>query len=266
MDIAFRIIRKLLQLTSNYDLVDNQSNFLINQKFRRKRNFIVAIRQGDDVLKNFIINTSYEKEKSILDVGCGDGSVAGAFARQNHDGIYHGFDIKKEWIILLNKLFKNKLNYKFFYFDIFHTYYNKNGLKKPESFNFNLINKNYDLIIMNSIITHMRYETISNYFRNCKSYLSKNGEIYVSVRLIDNDFDHNKVFDKRFNLEPIDYEGCLTFTPNKPELLLAHKKDEILKIIDENSLKVHKFIEGTWNRGFQSLEQHQHDLFILKHK
>ena len=266
MVIFFKIIKKILRLISNYDLVDNKFNFLINPRFRRKQDFIDAIKQGDDFLKNFKINTSYQQDKSILDVGCGDGSIAGAFGRQNHDGIYHGFDIKKEWIVLLNKLFKNKCNYKFFYFDIFHSYYNKNGLKKPESFDFDLINKNYDLIIMNSIITHMTYKTISNYFRNCKSYLSKNGEIYVTTRLIDENFDHTKAFDKRFNIKPIEYEGSLTFTPNKPELLLAHKKNQILKIIDESGLRVHKFIDGTWNKGFQSHKQHQHDVFILQHK
>ena len=266
MKITFRIIRKLLNLFSNYDLVDNQFYYLINQKFRRKQNFIEAIKQGDFFLKNFKINTSYEKEKSILDVGCGDGSIVGAFARQNHDGIYHGFDIKKDWIVLLNQLFKYKLNYKFFYFDIFHTYYNKSGTKKPESFDFDLINKSYDLIIMNSIITHMTYKTISNYLKNCKSYLSRNGEIYVTVRLIDDDFDHKKVFDKRFNIKPIDYEGSLTFTPTKPELLLAHNKNQIIKLIDESGLRIHKLIEGTWNKGLKSFDQHEHDIFILKNK
>jgi SAM-dependent methyltransferase len=266
MNTTFRIIRKLFRLFSNYDLVDNKFNFLINPTFRRKQTFYNAMIQGDDLLKHLKIFTNYEKEKSILDVGCGDGSVVGAFARQNHVGIYHGFDVKKKWIFSLNKLFKNKSNYKFFYFDIFHTYYNKNGLKKPETFNFDLINKNYDLIIMQSIITHMTYKTISNYFKNCKSYLSKNGEIYVTVRLIDDDFDHNKVFDKKFCTKPMDYEGSLTFTPNKPELLLAHKKNKILKLIDENGLKVHNFIEGVWYKGLKSLDQHQHDVFILKHK
>jgi len=42
--------------------------------------------------------------------------------------------------------------------------------------------------------------------------------------------------------------------------------DNKFNYIDKNFWKVYKFIEGTWNRSFQSHEKHEHDLFILKHK
>ena len=265
-NLFFRATRKIFRKLFDIELIKNEEHYLIPQELRRRNDFIKAYNHGRDFFEKLKFSTNYKNNSSILDVGCGDGSVAAAFARAHHVGKYDGFDIDRSWIQNLNSIYSTKENFCFFYANIFHSYYNKSGEHKPENYQFEITDTQYDVIFLNSIFSHMKLNIIENYLRNCKKFLETNGEIYATMYVYDDNFDASSAIDERFKCIPSDYYGSITFSPNKPEHLLAHPLKEILQIIDRQDLTVERYLAGTWYHRMEKMEQHGQDVFILKHK
>ena len=201
-----------------------------------------------------------------MDLGCGDGCVAASFARNNHKGQYYGFDINNNWIKRINSVFLKDENFTFKYIDIFHSYYNKNGKLNSTDCDFPLDQKfKFDLIIANSIFSHMSEMEIENNLRNCFKYIADKGKVWCSLYALPNDFKENKSFDKRFRRYS-ECDGYLTFSPWKPQLNMAIYMNNFKEIIEKMGFEIDKYIEGYWYKGKNSLDQHVQDIFILSKK
>ncbi len=247
----------------------NESDFfLINKKIRRKKPFLNAIKQGEQVVDFISIQVDYKNSMSILDVGCGDGCVAAAFQRRGHKGRYLGYDIQKQWIDRLTKLYnkKNLNNYKFRYFDIYHSYYNPSGKMSDTEFKFDF-EEAFDLVILNSIFSHMTLPVIEHYLKEASRKLAEGGKLWCTMMLVDKYFDNSRLNERTTNtsidsdLTP--YKESFTLTAHNPEEWILHDEHKFLEIVERLNLKVLKYIPGYWKTPRASLDQNHQDVFVL---
>lgn len=251
----------LSRMCSELIVVAERDYWLIDHRIRRKSDFVEALMQGNAVCAYIQTHVPYADDMDILDVGCADGCVAAAFARQGHRGIYAGFDIKREWIDSLNAIFVDHPNFRFEYFDLYHSYYNPDGAAKPEEFEFPP--GNYDLILLNSVFSHMTMPSIEKYLENCALNLKDSGLVWCTLLVIGQDFARGQLqppYDEHY----VEYKGSISFSPRKPELLIAQLEDRVLDAIGAAGLGLHRRIDGYWKGRRTSLDQHDQDVFILK--
>lgn len=114
-----------------------RDNFSLAVSKRRDKDYLSSRYMGEEVFRCVRAHTGFSLEKpmSILDVGCGDGRVAAAFARHNHRLNYIGIDVNPHWVEALNHKFKDT-NFKFIHINVFSDFYAKMGEIKADKFRF----------------------------------------------------------------------------------------------------------------------------------
>lgn len=161
--------------------IDNSYRyFLISPELlRNERNIITGYVSGMRVVDWLSVHTNLDEKSRILDVGCGDGRVASAFARYGvkFRGKYYGFDIDKKRIDSLNQLFKSNVSFNFTHADIYHSYYNKNGKVDADNYNYEYSPNSFDIIFFNSIFSHLKLSVISGNLNESFRCLSSEGQI-----------------------------------------------------------------------------------------
>lgn len=121
-------------------------------------------------LKNDIIATGLTfEDKHILDVGCGNGRLAVALEEVGIAS-YTGVDVQKEAIDFCRKAFAHDDRFRFFHLPVRNAHYTA-GQTMPLSKVRFPSDKRYDLIIANSLFTHL------GKIENAKIYLNKMREV-----------------------------------------------------------------------------------------
>ena len=109
------------------------------------------------ILKNIKIN----KNSSVLEIGCGLGSIIDKFIKKIKE--YHGLDISPKTIDYLSSLYKNVNNIKFHITDVC----------KENVF----LNKKFDVIISADTLEHVK--SPKNYFNFIRRHLKSDGTALI---------------------------------------------------------------------------------------
>ncbi len=200
----------------------------------------------------------------ILDVGCGDGRVASAFARNKaYQGRYFGFDINLGRMEKLKAIFGDREGFDFGYSDVFHSYYNPNGKLNSHAFQYSnaKVDGVFNLIIYNSIFSHMSLNVIKHHFDEAFKYLSENGRIWATGYILDNEMING--FSNQYWDFSVPYDLGFSATPKKPEGCVAFHEKLWQKSASEAGLKIIRIIPGYWKTPVRSLDQHKQDVMIL---
>ena len=263
-----KIINKFLRrLYPSLQLYNCNDYFLI-KKNRRKKDLINAILQGDIILNCVRNETCYTPSTNIMDFGCGDGCFAASLTRNFHKGKYYGIDINKSWIEQLNKLHKSRKNFHFEYSDTHHSYYNPEGTVNAIEYHLPKI-ENIDLLIFNSIFSHMDLPIIEHYLSEAVEVISSKGQIWCTMFVKDGSLnpnelsasDYYKSLDKEFTPHGKGY----TLTKRNPEEFLVFDKDAVINIFNKLNLKIIRFSEGCWKKPQNHPLQHRQDTFLLRY-
>tara|TARA_A100001015_G_C14875579_1_gene666168 strand:+ start:104 stop:913 length:810 start_codon:yes stop_codon:yes gene_type:complete len=262
-----KILSKIPFGVSDFYLENTKDYFVLPPHISRNSELAESYKLGQDVFNWISIHVPLKLDSNVLDVGCGDGRVAAAFARKNNKfkGTYDGFDIHKTRVESLNKLMKNKKNFNFKYVDIQHSYYNPNGKEISHKFMFPYDDKSFDLLFLNSIFSHFNFKTIRHYLTEIKRCLKEDGKVWITCYNIDGKYDrNNKALSKRRFFDTV-YEEGFTSQPEKPEGSVGYTEEKWFEAISDAHLKIEKYIPGYWKINRQSLDQHEQDIFVLKH-
>ncbi|MGD9850219.1 MAG: class I SAM-dependent methyltransferase [Nitrospirales bacterium] len=200
----------------------------------------------------------------ILDVGCGDGRVAAAFGRdKSYEGRYFGFDINRDRIEALKNIFAERKKFEFGYADIAHSYYNPTGRLSPLEFRYSEaeVQGAFDLIIYNSIFSHMAVCAIKRHLQEAVKYLRVNGRIWLTGYMLDNEMVDG--FSNKYWAFCTPYDLGFSAIPKNPEGCVAFHERIWHEIVSEVNLVFIHIIRGYWQTSTRSLDQHKQDVMIL---
>lgn len=123
----------------------------------------------------------------VLDVGCGAGRVAWPLSlRLGRRGRYLGFDVALvyiEWCQYVLKL--DPLRFHFEHVALRNSNYNREASTAPEAFRFPWPERTFDLIVANSLFTHLLPEAVDHYFREIRRMTARGGRVFASFFLVD---------------------------------------------------------------------------------
>ena len=241
---------------------DSGRYYLIAPHLQRAWGAPLSFYLGQQVFDWLTIHVPLRLDARVLDVGCGDGRVAAAFARaKGFTGTYVGFDIHRERVRALTLVFEGQPRFRFQHVDLFHSYYNPKGLLDAETYQYADPPESFGLVFFNSIFSHLRLSVIANHLRNAKQCLSADGKLWMTCYIIDEEHDRRLVGDdRRFEQR---FDRGYTATPAEPEGVVAYEKATLLQTITEAGLVVEQCIPGYWHGHRNSLDQHEQDVFVL---
>lgn len=259
--------------TGDCETVDAAGLFLIDRDLRRAGGDpIQAVTSGEWVLAYLATQAPDHYTRRVLDVGCGDGRVASAYARAAVAALrYTGFDIHAGRIAALNRLFSRAAladgsDYRFHHADVFHSYYNPGGTIEPERIDYPFIwgepERRFDLIFYNSVFSHMALPVIRRHLGQACGVLDPDGVIWMTTYLIDSDQEPPYVFGASSFSTP--YGGGLSATPDNPEGAVAHFEPMMAEVVAEAGLRIVRKIPGFWKAPRRSLDQHEQDILLLR--
>jgi SAM-dependent methyltransferase len=237
--------------------------YTLPMRYRYEDIYFNSRASGDEKYELICSHTKchYLDDEDVLDLGCGPGQVAAAFARRNPDLGYVGIEPQVEKIRALKKQYK-RTAFEFHHVDLANDFYNPGGTVDPEKTTLEIIQCNFDLIILSSVFTHVRPGTVENYSRLLSRLLKSDGRVWATCYLITEDEDRWLKDDRDFAIE---HDGFYSPYETKPERSIAYPKEYLLDMLELGGLEVENCVYGSWRGGKYDFDRNRfyQDILIL---
>ena len=219
-------------------------------------------KMGEMQLGYFIAYCGLRPNGSVLDIGSGMGRSAVALTQfLSKEGSYRGFDVVERGVAWCTKNITSRFpNFLFKYIPLNNDLYRPGG-EAPETFRFPYPDKTFDLIIVNSVFTHMVANEVENYFNEMARVLKTGGTAYTTFFL----YEHGQnTFPDGFDF-PVDREHFRLMDGGVQSANVAYRKDYLEKeLAGKNGFKTRYLFEGSW-RGLPKKDCKEfQDLVILE--
>lgn len=124
---------------------------------------------------------------AILDVGSGIGEKAAALTRYlNEKGSYEGIEIVKMGVDWCRTNVTSRFtNFRFQRIDVYNKYYNPRGKTQARDYRFPCESGRFDLVIVNSVFTHMLPDEVENYLGQIARVLRPGGRCIATYFLLE---------------------------------------------------------------------------------
>lgn len=164
---------------------------------------------------------------SILDVGCGCGSLAYSLIRyHNFQGKYEGFDIVKDFIDWLQGHYTTKYpNFRFTFAPLSNNNYVRKG-ENAGDYTFPYPSGTFDAVFLGSVFTHMLPADLEHYLSEIVRVMKSHGTSFISYFL---ESGRRKNF--------IRVGQYSTTNPKCPEEAIAYDENYILGLYENVGLK-----------------------------
>ncbi|ATU94702.1 class I SAM-dependent methyltransferase [Phyllobacterium zundukense] len=223
---------------------------------------------GAEFLGHFIRKGGLLPDSRVLDIGCGIGRMAVPLTQylDPAKGSYRGIDPVAGGINWCQQMISSAYsNFEFRHLDIAHSLYNPkgeiNGLELVLPFD----DRQFDFIIMTSVVTHLPDEEVSAYLREVERVLAPGGRLFMTSFVVDQSAQENPFNkrDARLGFQRYD-EGPCWFVPELPPLAAVGFDDGFLdNALTHAGLSITTKSFGHW-RGVPA--DHYQDLFIAECK
>lgn len=205
----------------------------------------------------------------IIEIGCGIGRDAIPLTEiLSRRGSYIGIDIIKDSIDWCNaNIAKRYPNFSFVHFDVKDQLHNPGGQSSTSKITLPAEDKSIDLIIIQSVFTHMFREDIIHYMKEFARVLKSSGRAYATCFLVD---DGVLARARQTNLTPYNLrfehalgDGCFINDPKHPAGAVAYTREAFASMIDQTGLRLARpFLHGGWSGYYPDPEDSQ-DVAIL---
>lgn len=203
-------------------------------------------------------------ESHVLDIGSGMGRSAVALTSfLNEIGRYEGFDVVKRGVDWCKRNITSRFsNFRFQYIPLNNDLYRQSG-EAPEKFRFPYPDRAFDLIIVNSVFTHMVAEEVAHYFSEMSRVIKEGGIIYATFFLYTENAEN---FPKGFSF-PFDLGDYRLMDKTVKSANVAYKESYLKReLVQKNGFTIKYFFRGSWwgnTEGGEGKKEFQ-DLVILE--
>ena len=235
-----RISRRVWYLPADlYDAVSGRRNPMVPT---RGRIFIGSgdfISTGEAILKQLTTLAGLQPYHRVLDVGCGIGRVAVPLtAYLDGDGSYEGFDIVPSAI----RWCRNRITSRYPRFRFTHTHlkndlYNLRTDQEAKDFVFPYNDREFDLVFLTSVFTHMLPDDIRNYLAQIHRVLIPGGVCFATFFLMN-----------REAVELLEQSGEQLFTCRREHHYLHHPRVKEANVAYEEEYLLDRLIRA---QGFR---------------
>lgn len=194
-----------------------------------------------DFVQKVINKVKITSKSKILEVGCGSGRLIFELYKHNPKCSYYGFDIISDLIDWSNKASsKLKGNFTFNHANIYNSLYNPGGVVKASDLIFPYEDNFFDLIIVQSVFTHMLAKDVNNYLNEVFRVLKPGGKVVTTWFLINNtskiqiksqksDFKFSHKYKSEYINDKIYPEAAVAYNEKKVLPLMCGKNFKLLK-------------------------------------
>jgi SAM-dependent methyltransferase len=202
----------------------------------------------------------------VLDIGCGIGRVAIPLTDflDPEKGRYEGFDAMERGIKWCKQAIEKRYpHFHFQYIPLKNDLYRADGADAA-TFVFPYQNAAFDLVILNSVFTHMVPAEVSNYLREIERVLRPGGACYATFFVLDEESTQLMEGVPDFSF-PYRYEGYRLMDKEVKGANVAFDKPYLFdQLIQANGLQVDGYYPGFWpGRPKESCREFQ-DILLLK--
>jgi SAM-dependent methyltransferase len=205
-------------------------------------------RSGGQTVADIVRECSLNAHAQIMEIGCGCGRLARAFAGYLHtDGRYAGFDPSRPMIDWCKLNLESRLpNFSFLHADIRTGDGYFAGAQEVNRFRFPFGREGFDCAVVSSVFTHMLPEEIENYVREISRVLRPGGRCYATVFFFDDAARAavelgKTIFDFRHPIGP-----CITFDVARPREGIAFGREWFFDLLERSDLRVERVRTGNW--------------------
>ena len=201
---------------------------------------------------------------SVLDIGSGMGrSAIPLTAYLNESGRYEGFDVVKRGVDWCAKnITRSHPNFNFTFIPLNNDLYRSDG-PPPAKFQFPYPDNSFDLIIVNSVFTHMVADEVENYFKEMARVLKTGGVAYTTFFIYE---DNKTSFPPDFKF-PFHYGHYRLMDEKVKSANVAYRMDYLKKaLIAANGFKIRHLFAGSWQGLPKEKCKEFQDLVIFEKK
>lgn len=185
-------------------------------------------------------------DESILDVGSGIGRKTFLLTEYlNKNGSYDGFDIARAGIDWCAQRYKKHKNFRFKFVDIFNKHYNPTGKIRASEFTFPYPSESFDLVVLNSVFTHMLLLDMDHYLSEIRRVLKRGGRCLLSYFLL-NEESFNLIKSGKSTIDFQEFGDCWVADKNTPEIATGYDQAIVFKLIERHGFKVKSINYGSW--------------------
>ena len=201
---------------------------------------------------------------SILDIGCGCGQVALPLMDFLDDsGTYEGWDLMEDVIDWCKRsIAARDKRFRFRHIDVMNGMYNPSGRSSPAEFVFTH-DREYDVILLKSVFTHMFAPETANYLRQISELLNEDGKCLATFFLLN---PHQREIVQKGG-SSLSFEhpanGAFMDNPTVPEAAVGYEEDQLQNMLKAANLRLSKPpFYGNWTGDKNALSYQ--DILILE--
>ncbi|MEA3017649.1 MAG: hypothetical protein QOI38_2371 [Sphingomonadales bacterium] len=190
------------------------------------------------------------RTSSILEIGSGAGRTAAPLKYYLTDaGRYEGFDIMPEGIDHCTRhVTPHFPNFRFRHVDLFNSYYNPSGKVASSAFRFPYPDGDFDLVLANSVMTHLRPDEARHYVAETARVLKPGGVAMHSFFVLDAQGEEAV---RKENVVPAFRfwaEGFMTSDPEHPEAAIAMPETTVRSMYEDAGFEI-EILPAEWSHG-----------------
>lgn len=206
------------------------------------------IQGGQMLLDHLIRHAGLKPGDRVLDVGSGVGR--GAFALASYlsaEGSYLGFDTYPfgiDWC--RDNITPIRPNFRFELVDVYSGVYNPFSVVKASELRFPCDDASFDVVVLNSVFTHMLPEDMAHYLEEIARVLAAGGRMFATFYLMNADARSHMA---KGNANPNfthSYSGFHVADPTSMEDAVAYKEELVHNLLRRNGLDLETVLYGRW--------------------
>lgn len=205
--------------------------------------------EGGRLLLDYLVrHAGLQPCDHVLDVGCGAGRAAYALAGYlGAEGRYLGFDTYPfgvDWC--RDNITPSHPNFRFELVDVYSGVYNPFGAVRASEFRFPCADGSFDLVVLNSVFTHMLPADMAHYLDEIARVLRPGGRMFATYYFM-NDDARSRMAQGRSNPDFTRSFGQFHVAdPTSMEDAVAFEEGLVRKLLSRSGLEVEKVLYGRW--------------------
>jgi SAM-dependent methyltransferase len=195
---------------------------------------------GVEFLRYYVELCGLQPTEKILDVGSGIGRKTWPLAGYLNDrGSYDGLELVKSAVEWCTEKYTSKYpNFRFQQIDVYNAHYNPEGKYQAAEYRFPFRDEEFDLVVLNSVFTHMLPAEVENYLREVARVLKRGGRCLISFFLLTEESIKLLDEDKGMIVLPHAQTPVRMQSREKPEEAIGFEEEYVIELYERCGLKI----------------------------